>query len=244
MNDILKTQLAFDYCCTPEDVAGNKNIFTVYSPHNDRRKFNEGKECFLKITAINGKLLFTGREDIIALCRERYESTDGAWFMEPQNVIKLDGIIKKFGFKIVELHPFYISERITQMNFDFETVYYAQREIDRFRGDDRFKEAFAFSPDAPDVIGIAAVKNGVIMGMAGASADSPLMYQIGINVLPEYSGKGIASVLVTLLKNKVLEIGKLPFYGTAISHTISQKTAYNAGFFPAWTELATKEDDE
>lgn len=244
MNDILKTQLAFDYCCTPEDVSGNKNIFTVYSPQTDRRKFNEAGECFLKIAAINGKLLFTGREDIITYCTKKYQKADGAWFMEPQNMIELDGIIRKYGFKIAELHPFYISEKITQPVCDFETVYYAQREIERFRGDDRFKEAFAFAPDAPDVIGIAAVKNGRVMGMAGASADSPLMYQIGINVLPEYGGKGIGTALVTLLKNKVLELGKLPFYGTAISHIASQKTAYNAGFFPAWTELYAKGADE
>ena len=244
MNDILKTQLAFDYCCTPEDVADSKNIFTVYLPHNDRRKFNGSGECFLKITAINGKLLFTGREDIIALCSEKYESADGAWFMEPQKVIELDGIIRKFGFKTAELHPFYISEKITHTSCGFETVYYGQREIDRFRGDDRFKEAFAFSPDAPDVIGIAAVKSGIIMGMAGASADSPLMYQIGINVLPEYRENGIGTALVTLLKNKVLELGKLPFYGTAISHIASQKTAFNAGFFPEWTELSTKGADK
>ncbi len=244
MNDILKTQLAFDYCCTPEDVSDDKNIFTVYSPHADRRKFNEAEDCFLKITAINGKLLFTGRDDIIDLCRKKYENADGAWFMEPRNIIELDGIIRKFGFKIAELHPFYISEKITQPACNFETVYYGQREIEQFRGDYRFKEAFAFSPDAPDVIGIAAVKNGIIMGMAGASADSPLMYQIGINVLPEYSGKGIGTALVTLLKNKVLELGKLPFYGTAISHIVSRKTAFNAGFFPAWTELSTKGADK
>ena len=41
----------------------------------------------------------------------------------------------------------------------------------------------------PDVLGIAAVKDGNIIGMAGTGADSPYMYQIGINVLPE-SWKG------------------------------------------------------
>lgn len=92
----------------------------------------------------------------------------------------------------------------------------------------------------PDVLGIAAVKDGNIIGMAGTGADSPYMYQIGINVLPDHRRKVIGAQLVTLLKNKVLELGKLPYYGTSVSHIASQKTAVKAGFIPAWTELVTE----
>ncbi|MBQ5333439.1 MAG: GNAT family N-acetyltransferase [Oscillospiraceae bacterium] len=77
--------------------------------------------------------------------------------------------------------------------------------------------------------------------MAGAGADSPYMYQIGINVSPEFRGNGIGAALVTLLKNKLLESGKLPYYGTSVSHIASQKTAVKAGFFPTWAELVTTE---
>lgn len=78
------------------------------------------------------------------------------------------------------------------------------------------------------------------MGMAGASADSKTMWQIGINVLPEYRGRGIGTNLVTLLKNEILNRGKIPFYGTVGSHFHSQNIAINAGFFPAWAELYSK----
>lgn len=36
------------------------------------------------------------------------------------------------------------------------------------------------------------------MGMAGASEDSKTMWQIGIDVLPEYSGRGIVANLTIL----------------------------------------------
>ena len=96
------------------------------------------------------------------------------------------------------------------------------------------------APDAPDRIGIAAVLNGEIIGMAGASEDSPLMRQIGINVLPDFRGKGIAEYLVTALKNMILDEGYLPFYGTSMSHLASQRVALSAGFRPAWTELTAE----
>ena len=58
---------------------------------------------------------------------------------------------------------------------DFELIRYDQDAILQFRGDDRFDQVFAFDPDAPDVLGMAAVKDGEILGMAGASADSPVL---------------------------------------------------------------------
>ena len=73
--------------------------------------------------------------------------------------------------------------------------------------------------------------------MPGATSDSELMWQIGINVMPEAEGSGIGSMLVEIIKNEILDLGKLPFYGTAMSHISSQKVALNAGFYPAWAEL-------
>ena len=55
--------------------------------------------------------------------------------------------------------------------------------------------------------------------------------------MEEAEGLGIGSMLVELLKNEILDLGKIPFYGTAMSHISSQKVALNAGFYPAWAEL-------
>ena len=76
--------------------------------------------------------------------------------------------------------------------------------------------------------------------MAGASADSPSMWQIGINVEPEARGLGIGTMLVALLKNEILRQGVLPFYGTSASHLASQRLALAAGFRPGWAELVTE----
>lgn len=57
--------------------------------------------------------------------------------------------------------------------------------------------------------------------------------------------EGIGSYLVTLLKNKVIEMGDVPFYGTAAANTQSQNIAINSGFKPAWVETeAVKIDGE
>ena len=111
-----------------------------------------------------------------------------------------------------------------------------------FREDKRWNEALSFSVTAPDVLAVTAERGGEILGMAGASKDSAIMWQIGINVLQEYRGMGIATTLVTLLKNAILKRGILPFYGTSFSHLESQKVALGSGFVPAWVEMATHAD--
>lgn len=82
--------------------------------------------------------------------------------------------------------------------------------------------------------------NHEIAGMAGASADSPTFWQIGINVNKEYEGRHIASGLVSILKHDILQKGIVPYYGTSFSNLASQHVAVRAGFEAAWVELITE----
>ena len=51
--------------------------------------------------------------------------------------------------------------------------------------------------------------------------------------------------LVALIRDKVIENGFTPFYGTCESHSISENVAVNAGFIPAFCEfLVAKAQDE
>ena len=81
----LSRQLALDYCCTPADILDQGNHFTEYRSLEGRRRFEDQDNCALKITAVNRKLIFTGKKEIIELCREKYETCPGAWFMDVAN---------------------------------------------------------------------------------------------------------------------------------------------------------------
>ncbi|MGN0576669.1 MAG: GNAT family N-acetyltransferase, partial [Ruminococcus sp.] len=163
---------------------------------------------------------------------------NGEWFMEVENFRELDRKVMEYGYRIGQAHPFYIATEYSEADTKgLEIRKFLAEEIEQFRDDDRFGEAFIFAGLPRDEIGIGAYQYGKILGMAGATSDSPLMWQIGINVLPEAKGLGIGTMLVKLLKNEILSLGKLPFYGTAVSHIASQRVALNAGFVPAWSEL-------
>ena len=91
-----------------------------------------------------------------------------------------------------------------------------------------------------DVLGVGAYDNGKLVGLAGCSADCDTMWQIGIDVLPEYRRQGIASALTSRLAVEILNRGKVPFYCAAWCNVKSVRNAIKSGFRPAWVEMTAK----
>ena len=91
-----------------------------------------------------------------------------------------------------------------------------------------------------DVLGAGAYSEGKLIGLAGCSADCETMWQIGVDVLPEYRRLGSASAFTSRLALEALDRGKLPFYCAAWSNLKSVRNAIKSGFRPAWVEMTAK----
>lgn len=91
-----------------------------------------------------------------------------------------------------------------------------------------------------DVLGVGAYEDGKLVGMAGASADCDTMWQIGVDVLPEYRRRGVGAALTGKLAKEILEREKVPFYCSAWSNIRSVRNAVKSGFIPAWVETTVK----
>ena len=68
-----------------------------------------------------------------------------------------------------------------------------------------------------------------MIGFAACSADCDEMWQIGIDVLPEYRQKWIASALTGKLAKEILNRGMVPFYCSAWSNIRSARNAAKSG---------------
>ena len=152
----------------------------------------------------------------------------------------------------LEVAPEDTEARVTRLRVDL----LSEEQIESFRGDKRYSNALGFSVTRPDVLVLAAypvdedVPDAPAAGesapvhadpiaMVGLSDDSPIMRQIGIDVLPAFRGAGIASALVRDAARLTLAEGYLPFYGTSPSHMLSQRVALNAGLVPTWWEYVS-----
>lgn len=149
----------------------------------------------------------------------------------------------------LEVAPEDTEARVTRLRVDL----LSEEQIESFRGDKRYSNALGFSERRPDVLVLAAYAvdgagdtegagipaNADPVAMVGMSDDSPIMRQIGIDVLPAFRGAGIASALVRDAARLTLAEGYLPFYGTSPSHMLSQRVAMNAGLVPTWWEYVS-----
>ncbi len=91
-----------------------------------------------------------------------------------------------------------------------------------------------------DVLAAGAYDGDTLIGLAGCSADAEDMWQIGVDVLPEYRRQGVAASLTSRLALEILERGKVPFYCSAWSNLPSMRNALRCGFTPAWVEMTVK----
>ena len=149
----------------------------------------------------------------------------------------------------LEVDPQDTQARVTRLRVELLDA----EQIERFRGDKRYSNALGFSATRPDVLVLAAYAvdgagdtesvgisaNADPVAMVGLSDDSPIMRQIGIDVLPAWRGAGIASALVRDAARLTLAEGYIPFYGTSPSHILSQRVAMNAGLVPTWWEYVS-----
>lgn len=238
--NILYTQLSKDYNCSIEEVYSSNNIFTIRKKLDGRRVYSNDN-TFLKICSVHGKLIFSCEDEIfLDWLKDTYSNTNADWFANYPNLRLLDSKLLKFGHQIEDLHHFYLPRGLSEDIMPvWDLKWYNQEEILQFKGDNRFKYALGFWKTAPDIIAVASIKDNEILGLAGASADSSTMWQIGIDVTPQGKHLGMGTYLVSILKNEILNKGILPFYGTGEFHMLSQKVAIQSGFIPTWAELYT-----
>lgn len=234
---LLEQQLAEDYNCTLSEVQSNSHIIkeTALNP-KARPVADEG--CLLKIACYNEKLLVSADKSLLDWCRATFSDANAVWFSEPQNLVMINEKLKEHGQCLQDIHHYYVPDgRISIPEKRFDEVWYEGDEIRIFEGDRRFGEAVLFDEKTPDMLAVTIVEDGEILGMAGATADCEDLWQLGINVTEKGRGRGVGAYAVELLKNRVLEMGKIPFYGTVESHIKSQKVAVKAGFLPAFLEM-------
>ena len=223
----VKAQLAIDLNCSADDLKGEGFVFCEAKENPGRRPFPRGERHFEMLT-MGGAVIISATPDLLPYVREQLEgkNRDDAFNMpfvygvgicylpdKPQPLQKPDG----FKFELLE-------------RSDVLKLY------DTCKHDD-FPYALSYNIDhpRPDVLASTATVNGEVVGIAGSSMDCEMMWQIGINVLPDYRKHGIAATLTNMLAIATLERGKIPYYATAPGNIASHRVALKAGFKPAWT---------
>ncbi len=241
LNQIVRDQLALDLGCEPALLDAPENVVTEWKDRPGRRLY--GKDTpFLEIAIWRGKLTAACRAELLPWAREYLLERPAQWLFQAPCCRAIDAALSPFGYEIGSARKFYLPDLTVPAARPLgEVRWYEEEALEQFRDVPYWGDALCFNPLFPDRIAAAALDEaGAPMAMAGASQDGARLWQIGINVLPEHRGKGLAVNLTALLKDELLRRKLVPFYGTAESHLASQTVALRAGFRPGFAYLYAK----
>ena len=234
----LLQQLSVDYNCSPYDFQDSENTITISSLNVGRRSYSPGRP-FLQMATAGMNTVIMADKCLHEFLNSFVKDIEGHHLFELDSLLKLNAELKRYGYQMNPTHHMFLPCQTAKMSECCQIKWLYDSDIEQFYGDRRFPNAIAFPapcPVRPDRIAAIALDGDIIMGMAGCSEDAPHWQQIGIDVLPQYRSRGIASCLVNALKNKIIEMGDIPFYGTATANIQSQNIAIKCGFKPAWVE--------
>ncbi|SNU09957.1 Acetyltransferase (GNAT) family protein [Lachnospiraceae bacterium] len=251
---IAMAQSAEDIGCKAEDFTKSENVICKYHMGENARKY-------IKQPVIGNFVLYGSntvaavQDDIRAITEEYMKKFEFYHLFEAPNMHWLNKKLEEKGYGVCFMAEYYLPDKDgfydTIMNSDenghsfpglpegFEYKVLEQKDFAELYLPE-WSNAICKERKELDVLGVGAYENEKLVGLAACSADCDDMWQIGIDVLPEYRRNGIASAITTRLAAEIMKKGKVPFYCTAWSNIRSVRNAYKCGFIPAWVEMTIK----
>ncbi len=238
LEGICQQQLALDLGCSPSLLDGTENHVILWQELPGRRKYNSDAPM-LELAVWKGKFVAACGEKLLPWAQEHLLMVSPEWLFMPNVFRALEGALSPLGCQLQGALLYALpSVPCAPTQPTGPVQWFEKPELEQFRGDTRWSDAFIFDAYTDNFLAVAALdKHGEPVGMAGASRDGARMWQIGLNVVPECRGQGIGTNLTALLKDEILHRGAVPFCGTAGSHIFSREVQRNAGFRPAFAWL-------
>ncbi|NLY21394.1 MAG: GNAT family N-acetyltransferase [Tissierellia bacterium] len=226
IDEIIIEQLAIDMNCEKSDLNSGNIVYTLEKENGNQRKFIR-RSPYVEMILINDSLIINGEENYLELIRESVNIS------RPEDILKQD-FIKSHSINFSPSMDFIKTDLLEE----YEYLVYKE-EIARLYVNKGFENALQYDENKPnkEIIAIVAKDGDKIIGIAGATADSEILWQIGIDVISEYRFKGIGSSLVNRLASIILDMGKVPYYAAEANNIASLKTAINAGFTEKWKAI-------
>lgn len=239
--NIALQQSAYDCNCDPKDFLSDRNVITVSRKNSKARAYVPlPLECDMVSYGNN----------IVAQTSERLHDTINYYIstypaehcFETPHLHVLNNLLQPYGLTVCFMAEYFLPDVsiLKELPCQFELRILLQKDFQKLYLP-QWSNALCDQRKELDVLAVGAYDGQKLVGLAGCSADCEEMYQIGVDVLPEYRRKGIAAALTSRLALEVLKRGKVPFYCAAWCNLKSVRNAVKCGFRPAWVEITARE---
>lgn len=242
--DLAAIQLAADYSCNAEDFFGDINRVTKSRLIEGYRTFLD-EPHFFKMATMGKAVIASVSDEMLPFMTDlfaKFDKSESSTLFDGIQMYVINQKLECFNKTAAQTKIYYLPSTpyhyIPKSGYDLRVFDEAEIQtiLYQYKG---FNNALMYDAkrERHDMVAVCAVNGRNIIGMAGASNDSERFWQIGIDVIPEYRGKGLAVELVSALTKEVFRHGAIPYYGTWGGNIASQNVARKCGYYPAWAEL-------
>lgn len=237
---IAMEQSALDANCNAQDFTCDENVIVI-------SKENKLARRYLKLPHVCN--LISYGNNIVATISQEYREIVEKYIskysvyrcFETPNMHVLNDEFQKHGYRVCFMAEYFLPDvsALVEQPCDYEIRVLEQKDFEDLYTE-TWSNALCSDRKELDVLGVGAYDDGKLIGLAGCSADCDTMWQIGVDVLPDYRRKGIASALTSKLAIEIMKRDRVPFYCCAWSNIKSTRNAIRSGFRPAWVEMTVK----
>lgn len=238
--EIAMRQSAWDIHCEKEDFLKENHVI-VESLIGERARSYYKEPVSCNLVSYGSNIVASVKPEYREIIREYIYKFEFYHCFETPALHWLSDRMEPMGQKVCFMAEYFLPDvdRMKSLSCSYEIKILNQEDFS-----DLYKKEWgnALCEDRKhlDVLGVGAYDHGELIALAACSADCGSMWQIGVDVLPQYRRKGIASALTSRLAAEILKRDKVPFYCCAWSNIRSARNAIRSGFSPAWVELTVK----
>lgn len=236
-------QSALDLNCAPGDFLKDGNVVVSSVIGEQARKYYR-EPVTANLVTYGNNIVASVKEEVREIVEEYIRTFEFYHCFETPNMHWLSDRLLSLGHRVCFMAEYYLPdvENLPERSCGYELRLLGPEAFQSLYREE-WSNALCKERKELDVCGVGAYDGETLIGMAGASADCDSMWQIGVDVLPAYRRRGIASAMTVRLVREILKRGKVPFYCSAWSNIRSVRNAVKSGFLPAWVELTVKPVD-
>ena len=235
-------QSAVDSNCSAADFNSVTNKVVISKPNDGARKYLE-LPFLCDLTSYGSNIVASVSAEVFDIVSEYIGKYPIEQCFAPPALDELMAALKPFGANRCYMSEYFLPvvDSFPVLSCKYETRLLAPTDFESLYLPE-WSNALCKNRRQLDMLAVGAYDNGKLIALAGCSADCDAMWQIGIDVLPEYRRQGIASAITNLLARETMNRGKIPFYCCAWANIKSAKNALRSGFSPAWVQLTINKE--
>lgn len=237
---IAMAQSAIDCNCSADDFLKEENVIVQSKESAQARKYLE-LPFSCQLVSYGNNIVASVQEEYREAVQRYLKNYPVEHCFETPNLHVLNEVLLPYGQKICFMAEYFLpdADKLEEKPCAYDCRILEQKDfVDLYVPE--WSNALCEKRKHLDVLGVGAYDNGKLIALAACSADCDDMWQIGIDVLPEYRKQGVATALTGRLALEILKRGKVPFYCAAWCNLKSVRNAIKSGFKPAWVEMTAK----